>query len=340
MNIYKYILYILLGILIASCEKQTTKPENSTLNLEVFEAAWERIDQVYPFFEFKKINWDSIYTVYLPRTEEAQGIEFHSVLHDMLAELKDGHVYYKSLLSSAVIPWPTPRQIRDQNVFSLSVVSTYFNRNLQITVQETIQYEILPDNIGYVAITNFNHEDFAQEWPDALEYMKNTQSLIIDNRPNTGGSIQNVEVLIAQFITTSMAWPQLYFLGEEHPLSPLHPSGSYTYTKPVIVLINGCTFSAGESSTEILKQLPNITVVGDTTGGGGGVGSNHSTQTISNFFLPSGLLINIPTGYFLRYDGKHFEWLGVPPDIRVEQTEEDIQSGRDKQLEYAIDLLK
>jgi len=235
MKIYKYILCITLGILIAGCEKQSINPENSTLNLEDFEAAWERIDQVYPFFEYKQINWDSIYTVYLPQAEEAQGIEFHSVLHDMMAELKDGHVYYKPHLRSAVIPWPAPRQIRDRNAYSLSVVRTYFNRNLQVTAQGTIQYEILPDTIGYVAITNFNHEDFAQEWPNVLEYMRNTKSLIIDNRPNTGGSAQNVEALVTRFITTPMAWPKLYFLGEEHPLSPLQPTGPFTYTKPVII---------------------------------------------------------------------------------------------------------
>jgi len=321
-----------------TCEKHVTEPDPS-IYIEDFETAWNRIDQVYPFFEFKKINWDSIYTVYLPRAEEARGIEFHSVLHDMLAELKDGHVYYKPFIG-LVIPWPTPRQIRDRNAYSLSVVRTYFDSGLRVTVQGTIQYEILPGTIGYIAISNFNHEDFADELPDVLEYMRNTKSLIIDNRPNTGGSAQNIEALVTRFITTSMAWPKLYFLGELHPFPALQPAGPFTYDKPVIVLINGCTFSAGESSTEILKQLPNITAVGDTTGGGGGAGSHYCNQAISEYYLPSGLLINIPTGYFLRYDGKHFEWLGVPPDIRVEQNKADIQNGRDKQLEYAIDLLK
>jgi C-terminal processing protease CtpA/Prc len=86
--------------------------------------------------------------------------------------------------------------------------------------------------------------------------------------------------------------------------------------------------------------LPNITAVGDTTGGGGGAASGPSVKTIGNYTLPSGMIINIPTGYFLRYDGKQFEWLGVPPDIRVQQTKEDIQNGIDKQLEYAIEILK
>jgi C-terminal processing protease CtpA/Prc len=41
-----------------------------------------------------------------------------------------------------------------------------------------------------------------------------------------------------------------------------------------------------------------------------------------------------------RYDGLPWEWLGIPPDIRVEQTEADILAGRDKQLEYTIEMLK
>jgi len=42
----------------------------------------------------------------------------------------------------------------------------------------------------------------------------------------------------------------------------------------------------------------------------------------------------------LRYDGEPIEWNGVLPDIRVPQSKEDIDQGRDKQLEYAIELLR
>jgi hypothetical protein len=333
------VLCFFVGMLVCSCEKQVTEPDPS-VPMKDFEAAWNRINNVYPFFAFKKINWDSLHTVYRPRVEAAQGMEFHSVLRDLLAELKDGHVYYKPLFSSAVTPWPTPRQIRDKDAFSLQVVESYFAGELRATSSASIKYEILPDTIGYIAVTDFNHEHFAQEWPDVLEYVRNTKGLIIDSRPNTGGSIQNVEALVTRFISTPMIWPELFLLGEMRPLTPLQPAGPFTYTKPVIVLINGCTFSAGELSTEILKQLPNITAVGDTTGGGGGAASNDSPGTVSKYTLPSGMMINTPTGYFLRYDGKHFEWLGVPPDIRIEQTEADVKQGRDKQLEYAIDMLR
>jgi C-terminal processing protease CtpA/Prc len=103
-------------------------------------------------------------------------------------------------------------------------------------------------------------------------------------------------------------------------------------------LINGSTFSAGEWTTEILKQLPNVTVIGDTTGGGGVASSNDTPESVGEYQLPSGKNVYIGTEYFERYDGQFIEWLGVPPDIRVIQTEADINNGRDKQLEYAINI--
>lgn len=110
------------------------------------------------------------------------------------------------------------------------------------------------------------------------------------------------------------------------------PAGQYPYHKPVVILINGASFSAAELLPELMKQIHQVTTVGDTTGGGGG--SNDV------FYLPSNKRIKIPTSYFKRFNGDMVEWNGVPPDILVPQNEADIKQGRDKQLEYAITLLK
>ncbi|MBN2396699.1 MAG: hypothetical protein JXC36_09630 [Candidatus Atribacteria bacterium] len=59
-----------------------------------------------------------------------------------------------------------------------------------------------------------------------------------------------------------------------------------------------------------------------------------------DYWLPNGKYIHIGTTYVLRYDGVPIEWNGVLPDIRAPQTKEDIDHGRDKQLEYAIGLLR
>jgi C-terminal processing protease CtpA/Prc len=122
-------------------------------------------------------------------------------------------------------------------------------------------------------------------------------------------------------------------MGNKETNSLIAASGSFAYTNPVVVLINGSTFSAGELCTEILKQLPNVTAIGDTTGGGS-CGGNYK------YYLPSGKMIHVGTLDSRRYDGLPWESIGIAPDIRIEQTGADIIAGRDKQLEYAIEMLK
>jgi C-terminal processing protease CtpA/Prc len=219
-------------------------------------------------------------------------------------------------------------------------VRSYFDKELQVTESKSAEYEILLNNLGYVFLSDFHENYLTNEFPGILEYLKNTKGLIIDIRQKRGGSFQNIEAVVTRFMTVPMDKPKYYRLGEPVDLPQFQPRGPFTYVNPVVVLINGSTFSAGEWTTEILRQLPTVSVVGDTTGGGGVASSDASPETVGEYRLPSGKLVYIGTEYFERYDGRMIEWLGVPPDIRVVQTAEDVKQGRDKQLEFAISILK
>jgi C-terminal processing protease CtpA/Prc len=308
--------------------------------MEDFEAAWQRIDAVYPYLEFKKINWDSLYTVYRARTEHARGDEFYLVLRDMLSELKDGHVFYHTDGGGEVYPYYPERHFKDRHAYSPFVVRKYFDKELRISESKSVEYGIIPGNVGYAFLSDFHEDYLINEFPRVLEYLKNTKGLILDIRQKRGGDYANVEAVVTRFITAPLERPGFYVLGEKWDLPPFQPRGPFTYTNPVVVLINGSTFSAGELCTEILKQLPNVTAVGDTTGGGGAGGNSDPPEAVTEFYLPSGKMIDVGTVDNRRYDGQPWEWLGIPPDIRVVQTEADINRGRDKQLEYAIDMLK
>ena len=89
----------------------------------------------------------------------------------------------------------------------------------------------------------------------------------------------------------------------------------------------------------MLKQLPNVTAVGDTTGGGS-AGNTSAPGFQPIWHMPSGKWFEIGNLDIRRYDGLPWESLGVPPDIRVVQPLADLRAGHDRQLEYAIDLLK
>ena len=165
MNKINYLFVMLLVTLFISCEGIIVTPPESNQNVADFEAAWNRINAVYPYLEFKKINWDSIYTVYHPRAENAKGDEFYLVLRDMLAELKDGHVYYHTDGGGEVYPYYPQRHFKDRHAYSPFVVRKYFDKELRLSASRSIEYEILPENIGYAFLSDFHEDYLIKEFP-------------------------------------------------------------------------------------------------------------------------------------------------------------------------------
>jgi hypothetical protein len=333
------IVLIMLSVLVCSCESLIVKPADQDQHMEDFEASWQRINEVYPFLEFKQLNWDSVYTIYAPRVEAARGDEFYLVLHDFLAELKDGHTWYTTDGGGKIYPYYPQRHLRDRHGYNPFVIRSYFDSDLVVTESRVAEYGILPGNIGYLFISGFHEDHLINEFPGILDQLKETRGLIMDIRQKRGGSYQNVEAVVTRFMSEALERPRLFLLGELIEIPPFEPAGPYTYSNPVAVLVNGSTFSAGELCTEIMKQLPQVIVIGDTTGGGGAVSSNGRPEHAGEFALPSGKKIYIGTGYFERYDGRMFEWNGVEPDIRIPQSGEETGKGVDRQLETAIDWI-
>jgi C-terminal processing protease CtpA/Prc len=96
------------------------------------------------------------------------------------------------------------------------------------------------------------------------------------------------------------------------------------------VLTNRRVYSAGNMFVSYMSHFPHVTLVGDQTGGGGG--------------LPySGELLN---GWRYRFSSsqgfdanmQHIE-LGVPPDVKVDLTPEAEFIGIDTIIETALKLL-
>ena len=150
----------------------------------------------------------------------------------------------------------------------------------------------------------------------------------------------HIGAVVSRFIDSTLAWP-LAFEQDGVRVEPWPPieldEAHYTYARPVVVLINGASLSGGELFPEVMKQLPNVTVVGDTTAG---AGCNDRADYPGDRRLPSGKPIHTPTWCICRYDGVPWELVGIAPDVRIDQTEEHIRQGRDLQLESAVELLR
>ncbi|MBN2103565.1 hypothetical protein JW835_05935 [bacterium] len=155
--------------------------------------------------------------------------------------------------------------------------------------------------------------------------------MIIDIRHNRGGDNMSSYFIVQRLITspiTDVGYSRVK--GKlEHTF---YPAGNFQYSKPVVLLINGVCYSASDHMANLLKKVPHVTVIGDTTGGGGGIPGRYKLPQLGQEF-------RVPVLCLIRYDGGHVEWNGIPPDILVPQTKNDINNNRDKQLECGISFI-
>lgn len=329
---------VLVSLVAGACDTLLVSEPAGDTGVADFEAAWSWVDSVYPLLQEKGIDWDGIHDEYRPRAEAARGDEILGILSDMLAVLRDGHLYLATPGGGPLYPHLPARLIQDRHTFSSLLVPEYLDAPLQQAGGGAVRYGTIGGDVGYVHIPSFDPAAVEDHFGDVVEALRNTGGLIIDVRNNNGGDHEKVAAVVSQFITSTLTWVE----GVEvdgvsfEPWDPIHPDPTHdTYANPVVLLVNGASISAAEILAETMRQLPTVTVVGDTTAG---AGCNDRDVSQGDRTLHSGIRIHIPTGCILRYDGLPIEWNGVPPDIRVAQSEADVAAGHDRQLEYAVTI--
>jgi len=325
---------LVLALIFLTCEKNPSGPEAESGYSVDFEFIWETVDKYYPFLDFKQIDWDSIHSTYSPQVENATIHTLESIFVKLLGELKDGHANVYNAEGYPVYAYKIPRKEKDKDAFDISVVRRYLGKDFKQS-DNLFWYEILPDSIGYVYCSRFSGvRDEYEKFDIILDEMKNTRGLIFDIRHNGGGNNISAYYFIKRMISSALegvTWSRKG--GGWYPVETYYPEGNFQYTKPTVLLVNGVCYSSAEGFANLCKKISHVTVIGDTTGGGGGVPEV--------FTMPkSKLKFGVPTRCQMRYDGQHIEWDGIPPDILVPQSREDIVANQDKQLEYAIKLLR
>lgn len=288
----------------------------------------------YSYISYKHINVDSIDAYYSARLSDYKGDRIFNLLSDVLYNLKDGHVWFYTPGGFLIQPYIPPRAEKDKYAYDPNIVRNYFSKPLNLAGENRLEYGILDNNIGYIYISTMNRGDskWMTEISGILAGFKNTKGLILDVRDNGGGSDYITQYLIRNFLTEPMlssVWIDAQ--GNEDRRYLMNPLNTYIYTKNIALLQNGTCFSATEGFINAMRELPNVTTMGDTTEGGSG--------SPENFNISYNLTIHLSTKIQLTYDGKYIEQNGIEPDILVPQNVSDLKRGRDLQLEAAINFL-
>jgi len=324
-----------LAFSLAACETVLFEDDPASDPVANFDALWQEIDEGYAFFEFKNINWDSIYNVYRPRvTPETNALELYDIMADMLFELRDGHVNLNSGFNRSrnwrwFLDHPT-------NFDEDLVQRNYWQSEEWYT--GPLIHTVLDNTIGYLRYRSFGSRFSASQLDLVLARFEEADGIIIDLRDN-GGGFGDLPLLMASRFADErrLAYTFRVKNGPAHddftePVEVyVEPEGERQFTKPVVILTNRMCFSATNFFVTIMQNFPHVTVIGDRTGGGGG--------TPASAELPNGWIVRYSSTQTFTPDGFNVED-GIPPDIRMDLTEADRLRGVDTMLERAMEEIK
>jgi len=334
MKKYIFILLVTIVILPSCINEPVTEPNTHEGN---FQSLWKIIDTRYCYLDYKKINWDSIYTVYHQQVPAATGqIPFFDLMGKMLDELKDGHVnLYSQFDLSRYWKW---FQDYPSNFSSDLIYTTrYLSENYRIA--GGFNYGKINNNqIGYIYYGSFSDAFSDANMAYALNSFSNCRALIIDVRNNGGGSLDQSKQLASYFFKkTTVTGYIRHKTGDGHSdfsnpveiITPAHPT--IQWQRPVAILTNRMSFSATNDFVNRMTIAPNAIIVGDRTGGGGGLPLSSE--------LPNGWLVRFSSSPMYNIAMENTEF-GIDPYIQVALSAADQANGIDTIIERAITALK
>lgn len=317
-------------VLFTSCIREEEYADNPRGN---FEALWKIMDEHYCFFTEKNIDWNAIHSKYAPQVDDGMtSTQLFEVLAKMIGELKDGHV---NLYSSFDVGRNWSWHENYPSNFSDTLYNKYIGTDYKIA--GPLRYRVLDDNIGYLRCASFDGAIGSGNLDNVLSDFAPCNGLIIDIRDNSGGLLTDAETFAARFTNEEILVGYMqHKTGTGHndfsslEEQRLKPSNGVRWQKRVILLTNRQVYSAANEFTKYMKCCPQVTIVGDQTGGGAG--------------LP--YTSELPNGWGVRFSAcpmydrnKQSTEFGIAPDHQVSLTQEDLLRGKDSIIEYARELL-
>lgn len=329
-----HIICLLLPLLwvLTGCHETKEYPDDPYGN---FDALWSIIDKRYCFLEEKGIDWDFIGSRYRSLINPEMTLdEYFSLLGAMINELEDGHCNLSSGFNTTYYRRWWSDYPQD---FDLRTLQQYY-LCFDWRTTSGIMYRNLTPDVGYIYYPSFATTVSESGLDYILAWFSECKVLIIDIRDNGGGALTNIETFVGRFITEEVTGGYI-----SHKTGPGHGDFSepyrFTYKaatgrvgwrgKPLILLTNRSSYSAANDFAAVMKSLPQTTVIGARTGGGGGAPFCAE--------LPNGWLIRFSACPIYSPDGECIEdGVDPTPGYECHSLTADFAAGRDPILDLAL----
>ena len=184
------------------------------------------------------------------------------------------------------------------------------------------------DKIGYLHVARMMWDEFEKFEHHIYERGAGKDGLIIDVRDNGGG-------FTCDHLLTVLTQPMhAYTVGRNGATG--YPQDRHVYAswnKPIVVICNQNSFSNAEIFSHAIKTIDRGKLVGTPTAGGVISTGSATILELGRMRLPG-------RGWFLPHNGEDMELYGAVPHFIVDVRPGDLSSGKDPQLDKAIEVLK
>ncbi|MEM8897760.1 MAG: S41 family peptidase [Bacteroidota bacterium] len=344
---------LLFSLLLFSCKLDVYSQVNQPINN--FEILWKTFDERYANFELKGIDWDSVHTTYKPRvTAQTEDRELFSICCEMLQTLSDGHVSIEA--EHALGEWNCgpPYDFSLEIAFPSDSAWTAFEAVMdkylraqgfsvpiykELSEDTHFQYR-LSDSMGYLRLDemteDINFLKFPKAMDEAISAFQSKSAIIIDLRFNGGGFDHTSHLMARRLIQE-----ETFYLERRRrkgtssytslKTRSIKPTQKGTFSKSIVILTSDYTASAAEVFLLLMKDLEHVTLIGEASEG--------IFSDTFEFSLPNKWNISLSHQQYFSQDTINYEGKGIPVDIQVKNSPQDLLSEKDSVIETAIKYL-
>jgi carboxyl-terminal processing protease len=195
-----------------------------------------------------------------------------------------------------------------------------------------IDWEIKNGDVAYIHIYQFNDSLSLNFKTIALQILQSpAKKIVLDLRDNPGGYLGISQEIAGWFLKKGQTVTIENF-GKNKQAQIYRAEGNETFINyPIVILINQGSASASEILAGSLRDNRNIKLIGTKSFGKG------SVQKVLDF--KGGSLLKVTIAKWLTPNGVSISDVGLEPDIKVENTDDDIRQAKDPQLYKALEII-
>ncbi|MEJ8561942.1 S41 family peptidase [Yoonia sp. GPGPB17] len=325
-----------------ACDQTTIDtPEDNFLAFVTF------FDEHYPFFDLYDVNWAEtvaeVQPMIGPNTSDQ---ELFELMTGMMEPIEDAHVSLwaefdgafhrfngnrgrtstqlrKAAEAAGLEPAQAAHEFR-QSFWYEGVAQGILQDKGTMAGNEVVQYGMLEDGVGYLAIAGMS--GFAEDGADHAALLvttqvlfdriirffneQNAQSLILDVSFNLGGHDYVAREIASRFVTEPFMAYSKYAAdasAREETQFVIAPSEGPRFEGDVFLITSNITVSAAEVFAITMRALPQVTHLGEPTRG--------AFSDILSRTLPNGWALNLSNEVYLDADNMHWEGHGISPHL-------------------------